>query len=467
MKGLEATSIPKSKLSRDFRCEAEFFRKRYLAEDSALDRISSIPIGNFAEVTDGQHGYHVIDEESQIAMLTAKNAIGWFSDREGADTIAKETHEANLRSSLESDDIILSTRGTVGACAIVLPETPPANLDQDVARISWKSRREFLPEFVLAYLNSTFGQDHIQRYASGMIQQGLSLQKVREIHIPLLSIAFQGQVRNIVKSAIQSRSRQKIEMNRAETQMLESIGLTGWNPPEALTYAARASEALAANRVDAEYFQPAKKATIKHLNALPGSPLCEHYKAIRQMFDPVKAGKQETVRNFDLSDALQPVLDDEAPTIPASEVGSTKKRFEAGDVVISRLRAYLREIALVRTSSSIPAVGSSEFIVLRPIQADRPPLSRAVLLVFLRSHPVQTILRWSQDGSHHPRFGEEDLMCIRVPDAVCAAAPKVEKLFEEVLSARTQARTLLAKAKRAVEIAIEESEAAALKYLSN
>lgn len=103
--------------------------------------------------------------------------------------------------------------------------------------------------------------------------------------------------------------------------------------------------------------------------------------------------------------------------------------------------------------------------MLRPHDAEKPTLNRSALLVFLRSHPVQTILKWSQDGSHHPRFGDEDLMCIPVPDAVCAVAPKVEKLFEEILTARTQARTLLAQAKRGVEIAIEESECAALKYL--
>ncbi len=183
------------------------------------------------------------------------------------------------------------------------------------------------------------------------------------------------------------------------------------------------------------------------------------------MFDPTTAKPGELVRNFDLTDALQPVLNDERPTMLAREVGSSKKRFAAGDVVISRLRAYLREIALVRTTSTVPAVGSSEFIVLRPRDVGKPAFSRAALLVFLRSSPVQTILKWSRDGSHHPRFGEEDLMCIPVPDAICAVAPKVEKLFEETLAARAQARALLAQAKRAVETAIEESETAALKYL--
>ena len=240
---------------------------------------------------------------------------------------------------------------------------------------------------------------------------------------------------------------------------------TGGRSPGTSTYARRASEVTAADRMDAEYYNPAKKAFLDRLHALPGRPLYEYYQPIREMFDPSRANKSEVVRNFDLSAALQPVLDDETPVMLASEVGSLKKRFAAGDVVISKLRSYLREIALVRTSPTAPSVGSSEFIVLRSRVSKNPALTRAALLVFLRSYPVQTILRWSQDGSHHPRFGEEDLMGIPVPDATCAVAPRVERLFEEMLSARAQSRALLVRAKRAVEIAIEESESVALQYL--
>ncbi len=188
LEGLETAVIWKSAINEDFRYEAEFFRKRYLHEDTALSRWQKQMVGEFAHVTDGPHGYHVVDEASPIVMLTAKNAKNWFSERSGADPIAEWVHTINKRSSLEVGDIILSTRGTVGLCALVTEETLPANIDQDVARISWPDKASLLPGFVVAYLNSTYGQDHIARYSSGMVQQGLSLQKVREIPIPILSL---------------------------------------------------------------------------------------------------------------------------------------------------------------------------------------------------------------------------------------------------------------------------------------
>ena len=177
LKGLEASIVKASILNDDKRFDANFFGKAYLVEDQALNTHALHKIREFAFVTDGPHGYHEVDDASPIAMLTAKCASGWFADREGADTIAKWVDDANRRSSLEVNDLILSTRGTVGNCAVVTLETLPANLDQDVARIALVENSPFRPLFLLAYLNSRFGQDHIIRHSSGMVQQGLPLAK--------------------------------------------------------------------------------------------------------------------------------------------------------------------------------------------------------------------------------------------------------------------------------------------------
>ena len=73
------------------------------------------------------------------------------------------------------------------------------------------------------------------------------------------------------------------------------------------------------------------------------------------------------------------------------------------------------------------------------------------MLVYLRSLPVQTILKWSQDGSQHPRFNEDDLLAIPVPDAILRIAPTVDALVNEALTARAKAARLLEEAKAEVE----------------
>lgn len=209
---------------------------------------------------------------------------------------------------------------------------------------------------------------------------------------------------------------------------------------------------------------PAKEQVRQSLAALPGQLLSDRVDSIREQWLPDRAGPEMLVRNYDVTDALAPLLDAEKEPTPAADIGSMKRVLRDGDVAVSRLRAYLKEIAVVRTGDDMPSVGSSEFIVLRPKDA---AISPEALMVFLRSAPVQTILKWCQDGSQHPRFSEGDLLSIRVPDAVAAVSSEVTSIVQQGFAARRRARQLLDAAKRAVEIAIEDSEAAAIAFLDS
>ena len=197
------------------------------------------------------------------------------------------------------------------------------------------------------------------------------------------------------------------------------------------------------------------------LAAMPHKLLSERCDAIREMFDPNDPGEIAHVRNFDLTDALKPSLDDTMEIVPVEEIGSMKKRMKPGDLAVSRLRSYLREIAVVRTSPEVPTVGSSEFIVLRP----HAGVDSELLMVFLRSFPVQTILKYCQEGNQHPRFNEENLLNIPVPDVLIENTASITQSIRAAHAARQEAQFLLERAKRAVEIAIEEGEAVGMEFL--
>ncbi len=119
---------------------------------------------------------------------------------------------------------------------------------------------------------------------------------------------------------------------------------------------------------------------------------------------------------FDTSDAREGIVIGRGKKQTVGELGSAKKSIEPRDVIISRLRPYLRQVALV--DKEMPnAIGdtlvlcSTEFFVLRP--ADE--LSIAFLVPFLLSAPVQKVLAASQEGGHHPRFNESTLLDLPVP----------------------------------------------------
>lgn len=290
----------------------------------------------------------------------------------------------------------------------------------------------------------------------------MSLAKVREIPIPILSDVFQSRIKSTVNQALSQRRLARSSALEAEQSLLGFLGLANWTVPEPLAYTARAADVFASGRFDAQYFMPAKEQVKLSLAALPGQLLSDRVDSIRDQWVPDRASPTMRVRNYDVTDALVPLLDAEKEPSFADNIGSMKKVFKDGDVAISRLRAYLKEVAVVRTGDDIPSVGSSEFIVLRP---KGKAISPETLIVFLRSAPVQTILKWCQDGSQHPRFSEGDLLSIPVPDAVATVSDKITKIVQDGFTARHHARKLLEAAKRAVEIAIEDGELAAMAYL--
>lgn len=161
---------------------------------------------------------------------------------------------------------------------------------------------------------------------------------------------------------------------------------------------------------------------------MAGEPIQEYFDSVREIYTP-SALDDELVFNFDLTDALNPFLTENAIQVVAGELGSSKKRLKNGDVVISRLRSYLKEIAIVDVVTKDKILGSSEFIVLRP----KANINSDLLLAFLHSNSVQTILKWSQDGSNHPRFQEDALLNIKLPSVITQKQKYITDLTQKAI----------------------------------
>jgi type I restriction enzyme S subunit len=421
-------------------------------------------IGDACYVTDGIHTSIDFEEGSGIKVISAKHPKDGFLDLRVVEEISARSHAANPRTALRINDVVLSTVGTIGNAAVVRSDILPANSDRHVAIIRTLERdRPISPEYLSVFLNSAYGRMQTIRETTGNVQPNLFLVKVRDLKIVRFSISFENTIHDWSLRAVSARQQAYAKVEEAELRLLNALDLADWSPPEPLTYVARASNASAAGRLDAQYFMPAKEQVRRSLAALPGQPLSDRVDSIREQWLPDRAAPDMLVRNYDVTDALVPLLDAEKDPMPAAEIGSMKKVLRDGDVAVSRLRAYLKEIAVVRTGGGTPSVGSSEFIVLRP---KGEAISPEALMVFLRSAPVQTILKWCQDGSQHPRFSEGDLLSIPVPDAVVAVSAELTGIVQQGFAARGRARQLLNAAKRAVEIAIEDGEAYAMAYLT-
>ena len=379
--------------------------------------------------------------------------------------ISEDTHEAESKTVLKRGDIAISKTAYPAVAFITLDE---CNVSQDViaTRLSDKGSRFFTSEYIVSFLSSTIGMALMEAEFQGNVQEHLGLADARRLPVPRLGYGFQERIKDLFQLAHEEFSVSSTLIETAENYLVGSLNLTPSSPQEPLSYTQPASLVSKCGRLDPQYFMPAKTEIIATLAALDGVSLGDVFRSVRDIVDPKKNKSLGAVRNFDVTHALEPVLGDDRELVDFSDVGSAKKMMKSGDVVISRLRSYLREIAIVDCSNEYCAVGSTEFIVLRP-KDENCVIGPETLMTFLRSKPVQTILKWCQDGSQHPRFSESDLLSIPLPHAVFNMSPRIGRMVSRALLARQRARRLLATCGRAVEIAVQDSEVAAVCYLDD
>lgn len=306
--------------------------------------------------------------------------------------------------------------------------------------------------YLSTYFNTDTGKALLKRGVYGAAQPEISTEYIRTLQIPRFGESLEKRIEQILKQAKKMRDISEQLYTDAENLLVAELGLKKIELPREDITTLRISDVLKVGRIDAEYFHPQKAYTKEWLSKFSGNIVRDYFEPVREMYTPPTQDTGNSILNFDLTHALHYFLDDDGDVVPENEIGSLKKRIKKNDIVVSRLRSYLKEIAIVEVPEGVPAVGSSEFIILRSASKELLP---EALLVYLRSAPVQTILKWSQDGSNHPRFQENELLAINVPDKVLKIQADIRKMIQEGIKAHREAKRLLGEAKSEVERLIE------------
>lgn len=353
MEGLDTTVMSVAeirKLTEKLRIDSKYFSKaavaaRHFIEVNPNERLASITsvmrkgifdirADTYTEPGDGVPFVRIGDLQNGMIK---EGATAWISE---------EAHKAECKTALSRGDIAISKTAYPAVALVTLPE---CNVSQDIiaTKLSQSGLRLFTAEYVVSFLASSIGMALMEAEFQGNVQEHLGLIDARRLPIPRLSRQFQKRIQKIFKRRYEEQSYSTELIQQAEKELARKLGLCPEPPIEPLSYVQSASFASAAERLDAQYYMPAKTETIAALAALPGTAIGDVFGSARDIVDPTKHGSLGLVRNFDVTHALEPTLDDEHELIDFADVGSTKKRMKKGDVAISRLRSYLKEIAIV------------------------------------------------------------------------------------------------------------------------
>lgn len=445
------------------RLDAEYYAPAFVQLEAAV-RDSGWPVECLGDVTrdasravyDNTHVSVTPGADGdRVRFLQATNVAGTLPTivMGGVGWVSRRDWDRYPSGRIRPGEILIEVKGRAEKVALVPDDVPVETLVSGSLYKCLAETSMVEPLFLVAYLSSRYGRGLRARMLANTVIGFVSKDDLQALPVPIVARGLQRRVAAALKAALADERASLSALASADAAILTALPEL---PPlvAELASIAQFADVRAADRLDAGFYQPAKWRIVETLGRLPGAPVSDQFEAVRDVVDPSRVAEGMLVRNFDLTDALFPVLNGEKSKVCVREIGSTKKRLRAGDVVISRLRSYLRQIAVVAPSAGADAVGSSEFIVLRRRRTDA--ISAETLVAYLRSPWVQRILEWSQDGSAHPRFDGRNLEAIMLPDALRVVDSNVARKLSVAIDMRARAVRGLAQGIALVDEAVRE-----------
>jgi type I restriction enzyme, S subunit len=439
------------------RIDSEYFAKQHL-QDLEIVKGRKADFRSLAELgltVDASAFYPSIEAhygDGELPFLRVAD-VNSYIDWDGCTTIpATLCDQYPTLARVKQGDILLTKGGSIARVGLVTRE---AAVSRDLIFIDSSKISANEQSFLYLYFQSGFFNRALIRSSSQTAQPHLTITLVRELPILASSEELRRRVHDVVAQAFLSRAAAIEQLAKAESLLLHALGIDAWMPPEALSYVRTSSQAFAAGRLDAQFFAPRVEQLLARLGR-DGLRLSDVAPARHERFEPTGSGDFEYIEigslGADGTAASECVPMAEAPSRATQHV-------RAGDVITSTVRPIRRLSALIAPEQD-GAVCSSGFVVLQP-----QGISGEVLLTYLRLPLVCELMDLHTSATMYPAISESDLLALPIPAIAPSVQAQVRDAVRQSAYARQRATRLLDAAKRAVEIAIEDGEPAALRHL--
>lgn len=437
-----------SELNEEHRIDAEYFSKHNLVLIKKLLNYGTASVENMSEnVTDGIHTSIDYDENSRINLISATSPKENMFDLSRGAFISEKAHNANFRTSLKVNDVVVSTVGTIGNCAVVDESVLPANTDRHVGIIRLKNN--YSPYVLSTFLLSKYGRVQTWREATGNVQLNLFIYKLKELRIPIFSEAFQIQIERMVKEAHSCLAQSKQLYSQAEDLLLRELGFKDWQPQNKAVSIKKFSDFAFSGRLDAEYYQSKYDEVEEKVKSYKGGYCLVSDKFFQNMkqhdfsrncYNYIEIGD---ISVGDGSVGYNLLQTEELPA-------NAKILVNKNDILISKVRPYRGAVAIINFECN-DVVASGAFTVLH----EKSDFTKETLQVLLRTNVYKEwLLKWNV-GTSYPVIKDSDVLKLPIPLLPLSIQKEIASLVQKSFSLKAQSNALLQKAKQAVEEEIE------------
>ena len=437
MDGLECSEISYNTILSENRFDSEFFLREDLHKENQIDLLSPFKISDFAVVTDGIHSSIDFDEDSKINLISAKAPKQNFFDLSGTGYISCFQNDQNPRTQLISNDVIVSTVGTIGNCAVVNDSVLPANADRHVGIIRINDNSLIKPRYLSTFILSKYGQYQTRRFTTGNVQPNLFIYKVKDIKVPLISEDWQTTVENIVLQAeglFAESKRILLEVDKLLQANLLKI------KTEKQNYSTKTLKEsfFLTGRLDAEYYQSKYE---MYENAV--FTTSKGYTYVKEQFKPIKtkcsreldAYNYVEIGDVDVGNGIAYPKTIATCSLP----DNAKIMTRIGDILVSTVRPNRGAVAILENDNNLV---SGAFTVLR----EKSNYPKELLQALFRTSMYKDWLLRFNVGTSYPVIRDVDVLNMPIPF--------FEKSIEStVISSIKKASLFLSRSKKLLESA--------------
>ena len=269
-----SSEIRVSSIGPRFRMDAEYYKPIYLHRARTLARHETIELGRIGIVTDGIHASPVFEPGSGIRYISAKCVKECVFDLSDAEEIAAEMHRKNPRTALQANDVIISTVGTIGFCAVVEDDMLPANSDRHVGIVRIRDTERYDPHYIAAFINSVYGRNQTIREATGNVQLNLFIYAISKLRVPFPN-GYQ-KIRDQVRSALALRRESQELYSSGQRMLEEQLQLDKNKLTHTIGYECRLAGIFADRRWDAQHYRPKYEALMEVIRKAPDHRLLKN-----------------------------------------------------------------------------------------------------------------------------------------------------------------------------------------------
>lgn len=453
-----------SELTEDHRIDAEHYRPECLTQAKRIASLPHEPLSALADISDGNH-ISIAEQFSEygVRYLRGQDLSDFFISDTDPIFVPEITYNTLSRSHIRPGDVLLGIVATIGTVSLVTDRFGKLTGN---CKIGIVRPKRVEGEFLAAFFLSELGQREIHRWARGTVQTGVILPDLKKLPIPLVSYDIRRIVSEIIRAAYLKRQEAKRNFTAAESALDAALGLDQVDFAPQLFYEDSFSQVVAAGRLDAEHFQP-KFAALLDILRNTGIEL----QTLGEIIQPVKNG-------FDCRD----FCDEGTPYIRVGDVKQGRIEIEGCALIPLKAKDLAKDVTLVvgdilftrkgsfgNAAHVRPgfehAIISSEIIRIRRKPAFLEIILPEYLALYFNSKAgALQAEKWAHGVAFYS-ISQEDLARFVIPILPMPKQKDLKAKTDEAENARQESRRLLDIAKRAVEIAIEDGEEAARKFL--